>query len=156
MNRPRRPRTPCAGPLRAPRCEAGAALIVGLILLLVLTLLGVSGMNMATLELRMAGNEQSRQAAFQAAETGIDLALTQGDYSTTAGKTVDADMGTAHVHDTVTFVQTTPVPDKAFSLGVAGGGVQAYHFEVKAVGTVPGGATSTHTQRFYVVGPAGP
>ena len=39
-------------------------------LLLVLTLLAVSGMNTSTLELRMTGNQQFTQNAFQAAETG--------------------------------------------------------------------------------------
>ena len=40
------------------RRQDGAALVVGLILLLVLTLLAVSGMTTASLELQMAGNEQ--------------------------------------------------------------------------------------------------
>ncbi len=155
MKRHRPSGTTLAERVRVPRREAGAALIVGLILMLVLTVLGVSGMNMATLELRMAGNEQSQQAAFQAAETGIDLALAQHAYSTTEDRTLDADAGEAHVHATVKFLQATAVPDKAFSMGVAGGGVKAYHFEIQAVGTVPGGAKSTHTQRFYVIGPAG-
>ena len=50
------------------RRQAGATLIVGLVLLLVLTVVGVSGMNMATMEITMAGNTQFRQDAFQAAE----------------------------------------------------------------------------------------
>ena len=50
--------------------------MVGLILLLVLTLLAVSGMNTASVELVMAGNEQYRQRAFQASGTGIEEALT--------------------------------------------------------------------------------
>lgn len=56
-----------------PRAQQGAALVIGLILLLVLTLLAVSGMNSASLEFIMAGNEQYRQNAFQAAETGVDV-----------------------------------------------------------------------------------
>src|SRR5258705_8739691 len=51
--------------------ERGAALVIGLILLLLLTLLAVSGMNSASLEFIMAGNEQYRANAFQAAEAGI-------------------------------------------------------------------------------------
>ena len=38
--------------------ERGAALVIGLVLLLILTLLAVTGMNTATTELVMAGNEQ--------------------------------------------------------------------------------------------------
>src|SRR5690606_2858774 len=38
------------------RRQRGAALVVGLILLMVLTVLAISGMNTSTLELQMAGN----------------------------------------------------------------------------------------------------
>jgi hypothetical protein len=55
--------------------QGGAALIVGLLLLLVLTLLAVAGMNSASLEYVMAGNEQYRSNAFQAAEAGIAQTL---------------------------------------------------------------------------------
>ena len=48
---------------------------IGLVLLLVLTLLAVTGMNTASSELLMAGNEQFRQNAFQASEAGIERAL---------------------------------------------------------------------------------
>jgi type IV pilus assembly protein PilX len=60
-----------------PRSQAGAALVVGLMLLVVITLLAIAGMNTSTLELQMAGNVQFRQNAFQAAETG--LAVVRGD-----------------------------------------------------------------------------
>jgi len=53
--------------------QQGAALVVGLILLLVLTLLAISGMTTASLELQMAGNEQYQERAFQAADAGIEL-----------------------------------------------------------------------------------
>jgi hypothetical protein len=51
-----------------PQRQNGAALVVGLLLLMVLTLLAISGMNTASLELVMAGNTQYQQNAFQAAE----------------------------------------------------------------------------------------
>ncbi len=55
--------------------QQGAALIVGLILLLVLTILAVSTMRTATLELLMASNAQYKEDAFQTAEAGIEVAL---------------------------------------------------------------------------------
>jgi type IV pilus assembly protein PilX len=55
--------------------QQGAALVIGLVLLVVLTLLAVTGMNTASSELLMAGNEQYRQNAFQASEAGIEQAL---------------------------------------------------------------------------------
>ena len=66
-------------PLSMRPAQRGAALVVGLVLMLVLTVLGISGLNTATLELVMASNTQSQQLAFQAAETGIDsLAIAIG------------------------------------------------------------------------------
>ena len=59
-------------PRAAARRQRGAALVVGMILLMVLTLLAISGMNTATLELQMAGNAQYSENAFQASETGIE------------------------------------------------------------------------------------
>ena len=58
--------------------QDGAALVVGLVLLVVVTVLAVSGMNTATTELAMARNDQNYENAFQAAETGLENALAQG------------------------------------------------------------------------------
>lgn len=66
-----------------PGRQNGAALVIGLLLLLVLTILAISGMTTASLELQMAGNEQYQERAFQAAEAGIERAIAAGDYSTT-------------------------------------------------------------------------
>jgi len=55
--------------------QNGAALVVGLILLLVLTVLGVSTISTASLELAMAGNDQFAENAFQLAETGADTRM---------------------------------------------------------------------------------
>ena len=59
-----------------PARQRGAALVIGLILLVILTLLAITGMNTASTELVMAGNEQYRQHAFQASATGIEQAIT--------------------------------------------------------------------------------
>ena len=55
--------------------QRGAALVVGLLLLVIITLLAVTGMTTANTELIMAGNEQQRQNSFRAAETGVDDAV---------------------------------------------------------------------------------
>ena len=51
--------------------QRGVALAVSLIILLVMTMLGVAGMRMTTLEERMAGNTLDRQRAFEAAEAAL-------------------------------------------------------------------------------------
>jgi len=52
--------------------QRGAALIVGLVLLAVITLLAVVGLNISNSELASANSEQIRVRAFQAAETGLE------------------------------------------------------------------------------------
>lgn len=56
--------------------QRGAVLIFCLVFLLVLTLMGVSGMGSAILEERMAGNMQDHSAALQAAESAMKTAET--------------------------------------------------------------------------------
>lgn len=51
--------------------QTGAVLITALALLIVLTLLGLSGMQNTILEERMAGNYRDRQVAFEAAEAAL-------------------------------------------------------------------------------------
>src|SRR5687768_482561 len=70
--------------------QRGAALVVGLLLLLVLTLLAISGVNTASMELTMAGNMQYQQNAFQAAETGISQALAVGAFNPSTASVVQA------------------------------------------------------------------
>lgn len=53
------------------RRQEGAVLVVCLVILLVMTILGVSNMESTSTQLKMASNNQSRQIAFQAAETAL-------------------------------------------------------------------------------------
>ncbi len=132
--------------------ERGAALVVGLVLMLALTILGVSGMNMATLELTMAGNEQSQHTAFQRAETGIERAIAQpANPGATLTITGDEDGdGTVDIRSTTTFAGNTLVPDgEGWSTDMT-----AYHFDTVSVGRAGQNAVSTHNQSFYVIGPS--
>ena len=51
--------------------QSGFALAMTLIMLLILTILGVTAVNMSTLQQKMAGNMQETQVAFQAAESAV-------------------------------------------------------------------------------------
>ena len=146
--------------------QDGAALVVGLILLVVITVLAISGMNTATTELAMARNNQNYENAFQAAETGLETALSQGSFNTLANTNLVTDVhGDGHdiVNSVIVFEDSTHVPDRAFSLGV-GSGVAAYHFNAIATaaskrdtgGTTDRDASAIHSQSFYVVGPEAP
>lgn len=52
--------------------EQGAVLIVSLVMLLVMTMIGLAGMEVTDLEERMAGNMRDRNIAFQAAEAALN------------------------------------------------------------------------------------
>ena len=54
------------------RRQSGAALIVGLILLAILTVLTATSMNSSTLSLRMADNVKQADLAFKAAESVLN------------------------------------------------------------------------------------
>lgn len=144
--------------------QDGAALVVGLILLVVITILAISGMNTATTELAMARNDQNYENAFQAAESGLAAALGQNGFNTLPGPAVTQMITTNEsVTTQITFEDSTLVPDRAFSLGV-GSGIAAYHFLATAQAASmrdPGNptdrdSTAVHTQAFYTVGPSSP
>lgn len=58
-----------------PLSQHGAALITGLIFLVVLTLISLSAIKSTSLEERMAGNTRDQDVAFEAAEAGIRDAM---------------------------------------------------------------------------------
>jgi len=53
------------------RRQVGMSLIMGLLFLALLSLLGLAGMSVSSLEERMAGNTQDRTLAFNAAESSL-------------------------------------------------------------------------------------
>ena len=136
----------------APRsAQTGATLIVGLVLLLVLTVVGISGMNTATMEVAMAANTQYQQDAFQAAEDAIDIAIATRVYSTGAPRIIPF-LNTANYdrQAITTYLDGRNTP----SFGSSSGELDAFHFDIVAVGRGSRNAQSQHNQSFYVVGRA--
>lgn len=142
-------------PLSAPERQSGAALIVGLILMLVLTVLGVSGMTAAVFGLTMASNAEFEQNTFQAAENGIDYTLEHANLNTiTTQNFPDAySDGTYSATTQMSEQGTTLYLHRSFSVGEDEGTVVAYHYDIVSTATGPDGARSIHTQSFYVAGP---
>ena len=160
--------------------QGGAALVIGLLLLLVMTTLALTGMSSAALELQMAGNEQFQERAFQAAEAGIAQALAAGGFTTNpasfSARYVDPAApdpvpirgqglpiaGCPHRSDDAAgrceyFLRfdlangVTPIPGEADD---AGAGL-AYHFVIDSYGVAERGAQSQLTLGFYVIAPQG-
>jgi type IV pilus assembly protein PilX len=57
--------------MNCPSRQRGAVLVVALLMLLVMTVLGVTAMQMSRMEERMAGNSRDINLAFQGAEAGL-------------------------------------------------------------------------------------
>lgn len=136
--------------------QRGAALVVGLLLLLVLTLLAISGMNTASLELMMAGNEQYRQNAFQAAETGIEHAIRDGQFNpgepSEAFDEQDVEGSASDKFEATIETQLNGLAQGAI-WGNSWNSFSTYHFEIQSTGTSARNAISEHVQGVAVVAP---
>jgi Tfp pilus assembly protein PilX len=83
-------------PHATSRKQAGAALFMSLIFLLVLTILGVFGMNISRLENLMAGNTQFQTLALN--NTEYILVAAEDDIKNVAGNPFDPDIATDHYY----------------------------------------------------------
>lgn len=138
--------------------ERGAALVIGLVLLLILTLLAVTGMNTATTELVMAGNEQYRRAAAMAATAGIEEAIADiGAVPTVPGaaptQVLDVPVGTSGVDRFSTasrYVgEETGLPQSSVDRFVG------LHYEIDSTGTSLRNARDRQVQGLFIVAGAG-
>lgn len=135
--------------------QHGAALVVGLLLLLVLTLLAISGMNTASLELVMAGNTQYGQNAFQAAEAGIERSLVDGAFNPGGGVEGPTTV-TISGPDKATTTITPQLGGAAQPAmwGSSWDSFSTYHFEIRSVGVSARNAQATNFQGLAIISPA--
>ncbi len=144
-----------------PTRQSGAALIVGLVLMMVLTLLAISTMRTSTLELTMAGNAQYHEQAKQLAETGIEDAINRINnddliptpligwlmsYSENILKPGGDDLGRYDV--TITYMECGDPPS-----GSSGGGMtKADFYEIESTGlSAARNAKSTLRQGVWIL-----
>lgn len=141
------------------RKQSGAALVVSLVMLMVLTLLAISTMSTASLEVTMAGNEQYQQNAFQLAETAKDQFLRTTSANTTLcvneqNPTV-CDIPETKIDDMAGTFRTTSrgVSDLGVCPNSSVGVVTRFDFEIQANGTAPSNALAQHTQGWFFCSP---
>jgi type IV pilus assembly protein PilX len=138
--------------------QHGAALVVALIMLLILTILALTGMSTATTELTMAGNDQFRHNAAQAATAGIELAIADvGRVATTPGATVKL-ADAALVADSTTDRYTTTarfIGDESGLPQSSAGKFIGLHYVIDSAGTSARNARDLQTQGVMVVAPSG-
>jgi type IV pilus assembly protein PilX len=136
---------------RIPSRQRGAALAVGLILLLVLTVLAVSGMNTASMELVMAGNEQYRQRAFHASETGIELALADLPTVPQTGEAVSKDRALSGDTESDVVTASQYMGDDLNLTGFSAGKFVGLHYQISSIGTSARNSQSQQFQGAYVI-----
>lgn len=123
--------------------QQGAALIMALAVLVLLTILGISAMKSSTLEYRMATSIQDKSTAFQAAESALaesmnSVTLNPNQASTYnyTGKTgVSATVTTSYSGSSNSNANRSEKPD--------GTGTRWYNFDQTSVATLSDGATTT-------------
>jgi Tfp pilus assembly protein PilX len=121
--------------------QRGAALAVALILLVILTLLAVSGMSLATAELFMAGNEQLRRRAADTASAGIERAIER--------------MSTLpSVPDELRFdgVTLRYVGNESHLPGFSAEKFAGRHYVIESIGSAPRAARDVQRQGVLVIG----
>jgi len=103
---------------RAPLGQRGIALVMALVFLMLLTMLGITALNMTSLEEKMAGNTKDRDLAFQATES----ALLAGENTVGSAIMVNAVVASATItNDGLHKSSTTSTPVWDESTGVWSG-----------------------------------
>lgn len=152
--------------------QSGAILITALVMLVILTMLGLSTMSTSTLEEKMAANSQEINRAFQTAETGLEIAMTDQNAFTTTN--VVDDNGTVDDYtDDIYAYENTNSSLSNYGASVTykaeyrqktspprGSGWDAstyayYYFDLSGTGSTPSGASAEVHGGAYQVGPSG-
>lgn len=146
-----------------PSRQRGAALVIGLVLLMVLTVLGVTGMTTSTLELAMADNMQRSQYVFQAAESALTTEMVAA--PTQFNLTGDEQRNQILLEDSMyTYndadgdaVADVEVDTSYQSVVFFGEGARQLHFESTGVATSRArGARSTQRVGYFILAPETP
>lgn len=157
-------RTPVSAIVAAsPGCSPGhdrrrgAALIVGLILLMLLTVLAVTGAGTAAIELIMAGNEQFRQSASYAAAAGIEAAIAELATVPAAPGAEPVILGGVRIGPSSqdTYSTSTRFVGEEHGLPQSSANkLVGLHYVIESTGTSARGATETQEQGVLIVAPA--
>ena len=137
--------------------QKGIVLISSLIMLLVMTMIGVSAMRGSALEERMSANDMNHNKVFQAAESATELAI-----SNTAN--LSGALNGSAVNVTVTMPDPTVSSEaeveflaKGPALGFEMGddnSIVAYHFDVQGTGEIEAvDAQAVTSSGIWVLGP---
>lgn len=139
------------------RRERGAALVIGLIMLLILTILAFTGVNTATTELAMASNEQFRRNAADASAAGVEEAIASlGVVGSVPGATASLPEAAVGDDEATTYTTTTRyVGDETGLPQSSADKFIGLHYEIESVGASARNARDVQTQGVMVVAATG-
>ena len=133
-----------------PGNQRGATLFVALIMLVLISLIGVTALKSASVVERMSSNDYEKNRTFQASESAVNLTLQNDDLITEAinanGAPVEKDVvniNLDHAKAKVTFTTAGVGPVDGNSLGE--GGVGGQRIMITAVGEIDGAANISTT-----------
>lgn len=137
-----------------PQTQQGAVLIVSLVMLMVMTVLGVSTMRSAAVEEKISANAMNQDRTFRAAESATEWAL--GDQATMGqalllgednpvativnldSHSIDSSADTTYIGEGLPF---------GFSLGESSSGFSSFRFELTGRGAIAAVKAQTTTQQ---------
>jgi hypothetical protein len=144
-------------PRHAIRRQRGAALVIGMILLAIITLLAVVGMNVSNAELAAATTEQLRLRAFQASETGIERGVGEL-FEINTDEGVDVETPATAVEGgepTDQYHLMSRYRGESEMVDGFGKNFRSFHFTVVSRGTAPRNTRVDHVQGAYIVNGTG-
>jgi type IV pilus assembly protein PilX len=139
--------------------QSGAVLIVSLIMLLVLTIIGVTAMRSTTLEEKMAANIMNYNVTFHAAESAIENALDDTNSLVQAILTentisVNLDIGDSSITSSADVTYLGSGIAFGFSLGQNSSAFSSYRFDATGTATRDNnGANVSMSQGVRRIGP---
>ena len=149
--------------MNTPRKQHGMALILSLGLLLVMSLLGVAGMQAAVMEQNMSSNAQQHMETFQAAESGLEAtsaALADIDVLGAALSAGSDGVNHSHnasasgYHHSVSTTTNLLFLGETLGSGASLTKISTMHFRLAAAASLgAGSAQSRHTADVYKLGP---
>lgn len=126
--------------------QHGTALVISMILLMVLTVLAISGMSTANTEMVVVGNEQFRQNAFNAAEAGIARTVRLSTFNPDPVAGVENFAGAIPgTGDSFTSTVRPRGQSQGFYF-FSNDDFTTYYFDLRSTGAAARGATATNLQ----------
>ncbi len=139
-----------------PGREGGAALVIALIMLVILTILAFTGINTATTELALAGNEQSRRNAADAAAAGIEQSISQiALVGTTPGSRAEVEPTVLGAEPNEYSAETRYIGDETGLPQSSADKFVGLHFEIESTGTSARNGRDVQTQGVMVIASTG-